>query len=102
VTAADRAQHAAFERRMDSSARRWNGWPPGLCHSHGLFERRSRLRALDGMSFAQWLDGEHFTSPVLRAYLLLPRRLWQRARACLGMGGYPLFRRTPGLGQRRR
>ena len=70
VTAADRAQHAAFERRMDEFRKAvGSDGRPAFAIPMAFSSTDPAFRALDGMSFAQWLDGEHFTSPVLRAYL---------------------------------
>ncbi|WP_395334862.1 FAD-dependent oxidoreductase [Novosphingobium sp. BL-8H] len=70
VTVADREQRLAFDRRMDTyrKAVGADGRPAFAIPMAGSSSDPT-FRALDRLSFAQWLDAERFTSPVLRAYL---------------------------------
>lgn len=70
VTAADRHQHAAFERRMDGYRKAIGAdGRPAFAIPMAFSSEDTVFRALDGISFARWLDAEKFTSPILRAYL---------------------------------
>ncbi|TCM14216.1 protoporphyrinogen oxidase [Novosphingobium sp. PhB165] len=70
VTAADRDQRAAFDRRMDAYRKAVGAdGRPAFAIPMAYSSIDPIFRALDGVSFAKWLDDEGFTSPVLRAYL---------------------------------
>ncbi|MBH0111608.1 FAD-dependent oxidoreductase [Novosphingobium sp. YJ-S2-02] len=67
---ADRAQHEAFQSRM-ALYRKMEGSDgrPAFAIPMALSSTDRDLRALDALSFAQWLDAQGFTAPALRAYL---------------------------------
>jgi hypothetical protein len=70
LTTQDRKDLAAFEAQM----KRFSGYvgtdgKPAFAVPMAYSSQESHLRALDGQSFADWLDGEGWKSPVLRAHV---------------------------------
>lgn len=70
ITAQDRAQHEAFERRMaEYRAATGTDGKPAFAIPMAFSSEDPRFRSLDRETFAAWLDKEGFTSGVLRAWL---------------------------------
>lgn len=66
----DRADLASFDRAMaDFSRRRDAQGRPAFAIPIAYSARDADLMALDRLSFAQWLEGQGWTSPVLRAHV---------------------------------
>lgn len=66
----DRAELAAFDRAMaDFSRRRDAQGRPAFAIPIAYSAQDADLLALDRISFAQWLDHQGWTSPVLRAHV---------------------------------
>lgn len=70
LTAEDMAQRDRFNREM-ADLRQAVGadGKPAFAIPRAFSSSDPRFTALDGITFARWLDGRGFTSPVLRAYL---------------------------------
>ena len=70
LSAKDRADLAAFDRAMaDFSRRRDAQGRPAFAIPIAYSAQDADLVALDRISFAQWLDRQGWTSPVLRAHV---------------------------------
>ncbi|MDF7777645.1 FAD-dependent oxidoreductase, partial [Sphingomonas sp. AOB5] len=70
LSARDKADIAAFEQAMhDFSARTGKDGKPAFAIPMAYSSRDPELRALDGQTFAAWLDGQGWRSPVLRAHV---------------------------------
>lgn len=69
LSAADRRDLAAFFARMRTYRDRRDGDRPAFAIPMALSSRAPDLLALDRLSFAAWLDGQGWRSPVLRAHV---------------------------------